>query len=96
MSNKKGFINKLKLCMFILTSATRKNMLTVSCDFCGSTNIIAHNQSYNKVNDEIIHYQADYTCMNCKASCVTVQNWERKTKEHITNIISDAKKTCCK
>jgi len=88
MGNKMGLIQKLKICWFLLTEETRKNILTLTCEFCDSTNIIAKNKSIIYNHCEHKDYTAEYVCINCKATCVGEQHWSRIscTNKEVTHV----------
>lgn len=85
MGYKKGFIQKLKLCWFWLTTPARKNMLTSTCEFCGSSNLVA----VNSVHDSELEsktYSCKIICMSCKAQCDVVQKWHRHSDEFVDEL----------
>ncbi len=90
MGNKIGILQKIKIALFWFTSPTRKNILTVTCEFCGGTNIIKESSfgTIDAENDQklIKEYSARYVCMNCKATCQCLQTWSTYKREHINAV----------
>lgn len=73
----------------MLHDSSRKHILTVTCEFCNGTNIIALNKKCNEVKSgdkEIKTYEADYLCLNCKSQGHVVQTWSRYTPESIQRV----------
>ncbi len=80
MANKVGFLQKCKVALYLFGNPSRKHILTVSCEFCGSTNIAAHHKNFSEgtAGRKILkEYRAEYLCMNCKATCRCEQSWTR-------------------
>jgi hypothetical protein len=89
MGYKTGLVQKLKICAFWLFSPTRKNCLVMTCEFCGSSNIVQKAedvQSFSDSRRRFKTYTADYVCMNCKASCVGLQRWSRFDEDFISSV----------
>ena len=79
MGYKSGLIQKLKLCYFWLITPTRKNMLTSTCEYCGSSNLVAIKQTH-RTDGNYKNYTYKLLCMNCKAECAGTQRWHRHSE----------------
>lgn len=86
VGNKKGLAQKLKICYFWLFNPKYKNMLTNTCEFCGSSNLIARKQNHNDIGETQKEYTAEYTCMNCKSQSLVTQTWERRSEKEISEL----------
>lgn len=95
MSNKIGFIQKLRICWFMLTNPSHKYIQIVSCEFCNSTNVYVRDKQFSTTESDTKltkNYTAKYLCMNCKSECEVTQNWTKikpevfeKIKKQIKN-----------
>jgi len=77
MANKMGLLQKIKVSFFWFTQPQFKNILTVTCEHCGSTNVTAHDKETAVEDGGVRTYIAYYECRNCGAACECVQIWDR-------------------
>ncbi len=80
MSYKIGMLRRLKSCYYIMAHPDCKNVPILSCDMCGSINIVrVTSDTIDKSTDSrnIKETSSRHLCLNCKAECNDVQVWSR-------------------
>ena len=83
MAREHGFLQRLKICWWFLRLPRYKNVQVMSCEYCGSTNIIK-THVYAATQENV--YTAEYACMGCKAKCAETQLWSKRTPEQIAEL----------
>lgn len=86
MGVKGGLLQKSKLCWFWLVNPKMKHILTTTCEFCGSTNIIKIRHYDEWATESKKVYTAKLLCWNCKAKAKVSQEWTGMTKAQIEKI----------
>lgn len=76
MGNDMGLWQKVRIAWYWFREPARKNVLIVTCEHCGGTNITVSRQK-NKGAFRTLTYKAAYKCCNCGAKGAVCQVWRK-------------------
>lgn len=75
----------MKIKIFLLWLNQHESGTLVSCAYCDSTNVRFTNQSERDISNNSPMslfatkiYNSRYTCLNCGATCINRQEWQKK------------------
>ena len=80
MGNSNGFFNTLRLFYRVITHRHTADLLTVTCEHCGSPFVRREESNVENADtrdDDVLVYTAKYVCIKCNAKCECTQRWSR-------------------
>lgn len=80
MARKEGTLNRLKVAWYLAFGNLSREIRTMNCECCGSTNIIEIEKPQEQqiqVSSKTTHIWRDKVkCQNCGAECEEKQTWK--------------------